>query len=408
MNDYDLIIVGAGMVGSALACALGGSSLKIALLEAEHPTALASDAVFDLRVSAVSLANQRFLDNIGAWQHIQDSHRVCPFTTMRVWEAGGAETCFDCADIDIPALGYFAENRILQQALLTRCRDFSNIELFMPIDTQSIQFETEQVVVRCQSQTLRTRLLIGADGARSKVRQAALIGTHAWDYQQSALVATILSALSQQSITWQRFVPSGPQAFLPLAQQHASLVWYNRPQEVRRLLALSESDFLRELETAFPPELGGVQVLIGRASFPLRRMHTQHYVRERVALIGDAAHTVHPLAGQGVNMGFLDAAVLAEVLLDAVAKGREFDLGALSVLRQYERWRRHDNLLMLTATDAFYRAFSNTNPILRFTRNSGLALANGFGPLKHQAMRVALGLAGRQPLLTQSTWTAAG
>ena len=398
MNDFDLIIIGGGMVGGALACALGNSPLRIALLEAEPAAPLAADAPFELRVSAFSLANQRFLENVGVWSRLEASGRVCPFDAMRVWEDGGAATRFDCADIDAPALGYFAENRLLQENLLERCQDFSNIELLRPVETRSISIEADQVVVRCHNRTLRARLLIGADGARSKVREAACIGTHAWDYEQAALVVTILSDLPQQHMTWQRFTPSGPQAFLPLAQRHASLVWYHRPDQVRRLRALPDQDFLSELETAFPPELGGIQQMVGRASFPLRRMHAHRYVQERVALLGDAAHTVHPLAGQGVNMGLLDAAVLAEVLLDATAKGR--DPGALNALRKYERWRRHDNLLMLTATDAFYRTFSNTNPVLRLARNSGMYLADGLRPLKHQAMRVALGLAGRQPRLT--------
>jgi len=398
MNEFDLIIVGGGMVGGALACALGGSSFSVAVLESDPPAFPTADEAFDLRVSAVSLANQRFLDNIGAWPKLASSGRVCPYDTMRVWENGGAETHFDCAAVDAPALGYFAENRLLQCALLARCREFDNIELIAPVETTKITLEAEYALVRTSARTLRSRLLVGADGARSRVRQAALIGTHAWDYEQSALVTTILSDLPQQYTTWQRFTPSGPQAFLPLAQRHASLVWYNYPAEVRRLQALPDAAFLAELETTFPPELGGVAQMIGRASFPLRRMHAHRYVQARLALIGDAAHTVHPLAGQGVNMGFLDAAVLAEILLDAAAKGR--DPGAVPVLRQYERWRRHDNLLMLTATDAFCRVFSNAHPLLRLARNSGLYLAGSLTPLKQQAMRVALGLAGRQPRLT--------
>ena len=396
MNEFDIIIIGGGMVGSALACALGSGSHRVALLEAQPPARLMPNAPFDLRVSAVSLANQRFLANIGAWDAIEASTRVCPYRRMRVWEGGGSETQFDCAEIDEPALGYFAENRLLQHELLARCKDFDNIELLYPAQPKDIRIETDRVSVRYDTRTLRGKLLIGADGAHSRVRQAALIGTHAWDYEQSALVTTIKSALPQQDITWQCFTPSGPQAFLPLAQRHASLVWYHRPEEVRRLLNLTDSDFLSELESSFPTDLGGVDALIGRASFPLRRMHAHRYVQPRVALVGDAAHTVHPLAGQGVNMGFLDAAVLAEVLLAAAPR----DPGDLSILRRYERWRKHDNLAMLNATDLFYRVFSNTNPVLRFARNAGLFAAGSLPPLKQQAMRVALGLAGRQPALT--------
>lgn len=394
MQTCDVLIVGGGMVGSTLACALGGSDLEVVLLEAQPPLKIAQNAPFDLRVSAISLANQRLLANLGVWPALQQSDRICPYTRMRVWEAGGHETLFDCAELDAPALGFFVENRLLQQALLERCTQFDNIQIISPASAEDIRIEADRVTVRCQQQTLRTRLLIGADGSQSRVRQAAAIGTHSWDYEQAALVCTIKSALPQQDITWQRFTAKGPQAFLPLAQCHASLVWYEHPDTIRHLQTLTEQEFLTELEAAFPPELGRIEVLIGRASFPLKRMHAQHYVKPNIALIGDAAHTVHPLAGQGVNMGLLDAAALAEIILNA---GSNF--AAFNQLRKYERWRKAENLTMLTATDGFYRVFSNTSPVLYGLRNSALLLADKVFPLKQQAMRSAMGIAGRQPQL---------
>lgn len=401
---YDVIIVGGGMVGAALACALAsnnGRPLHIALLEARPPKPPQYGDDVGLRVSAINLANQRFLNNIGAWPWLAEQDRICLCSAMKVWETDGVEVHFDCADIDEPALGYFVENKWLQHALLRRCQTLSNVHLYAPCNIQSIDIATDAVSVQCDAQLLQGRLLIGADGANSNVRQVAQIGCHAWDYPQQALVATIRSDLTQQHLTWQRFTPTGAQAFLPLAQQHASLVWYHTPAEIQTLLNLSDADFGAALRQYFPSQLGGIDRLIGRASFPLRRMHAQCYVKPRVALVGDAAHTVHPLAGQGVNMGLLDAAVLAEVLLDSLSQGS--DLGRLSVLRQYERWRRHDNVAMLAVTDSFYRIFNNQNPLLRVGRNGGLLLSRVVTPLKNQAMRTALGLTGRLPRLAHAS-----
>jgi 2-octaprenyl-3-methyl-6-methoxy-1,4-benzoquinol hydroxylase len=206
--------------------------------------------------------------------------------------------------------------------------------------------------------------------------------------------------LPQQEISWQRFTPSGPQAFLPLPGHHASLVWYHRPAEVKRLLALDDGDFMSELEATFPECLGGVSGITARGSFPLRRMHAHRYVDRRVALVGDAAHTVHPLAGQGVNLGMLDAAVLAEVLLTAL--GRAEDLGDGEVLARYERRRRRDILAMMGVIDIFYRLFGNDVVPVKLLRNLGLEVANRLTPAKRQVMRFALGLTGEAPMLVRS------
>ena len=212
-------------------------------------------------------------------------------------------------------------------------------------------------------------------------------------------MATVETELPQQSITWQRFVPSGPQAFLPLAGPHASLVWYHDAAEVARLNALDETAFARETEAAFPAELGGIRRVVERASFPIARAHAARYVDERVALIGDAAHTVHPLAGQGVNLGMLDAAVLAEVLGAAAGRGR--DIGSTRTLRRYERWRRGENAAMIAVLDGFHHAFGPQPPPLTALRRLALGLADRAGPVKRLVMRRAMGIDGDLPALAR-------
>jgi 2-octaprenyl-3-methyl-6-methoxy-1,4-benzoquinol hydroxylase len=269
-----------------------------------------------------------------------------------------------------------------------------------PAKTRSINYSGSGSTVELDNgRVLKGRLLVAADGGFSKVRLAAGMGVSGWDYEQHALVLTVDTAEGQQDITWQRFTPTGPQALLPLSGAHASLVWYNTPEAVKRLRALPDDALLAELLQAFPPCLGDIQAISARGSFPLRRQHALGYVKGGVALIGDAAHMIHPLAGQGVNIGLLDAAALAEVLVAAQRKGA--DIGGQTVLARYESMRRRNNLLMMTVMDAFYRAFGNNLPPLRFIRNMGLELAERIKPAKKIAMSYAMGLNGNLPKLAQ-------
>jgi len=246
---------------------------------------------------------------------------------------------------------------------------------------------------------LSAKLLVAADGGQSRVRQVVGLGVTSWDYNQHALVIYIETAYGQQDITWQRFVPSGPQAFLPLTGHYASIVWYNSPDEVRRLKALSNNDLMSELTATFPDCLGKVSAILGTASFPLKRQHAQSYVKPGVVLVGDAAHMINPLAGQGVNIGLLDAAALAEVLIEANRQGLE--LGDLAVLRRYEKMRRNENLKMMTVMDVFYRVFSNQLLPVKILRNLGLGLAERILPAKNKVMRSAMGLEGNLPKLAR-------
>lgn len=398
-ENFDVVIVGGGMVGAAVACSLGGSSLKVAVIESVPPQAFSADQPHDLRVSALSIASKNILETVGAWNGVV-KRRLCPFRRMRVWEtAGDTEFCSD--DIHYSELGYIVENRVTQLALLERLHDFANIELMCPATIDKINYSAGNltVVELADGRILSAKLLVAADGGQSRVRQTVGLGVSSWDYKQHALVIYIATDYGQQDITWQRFVPSGPQAFLPLTGHYGSIVWYNSPDEISRLKALPKDDLLRELTATFPDCLGKVNAILGTASFPLKRQHAQSYVKPGVALVGDAAHMINPLAGQGVNIGLLDAAALGEVLIEAHKQGLE--LGDLTVLRRYEKMRRNENLKMMTVMDVFYRVFSNQALPVKFLRNFGLGLAERILPAKNKVMRSAMGLEGNLPKLAK-------
>ena len=398
-EKFDVVIVGGGMVGAAVACSLGGSLLKVAVIESSPPPPFAPDQPHDLRVSALSIASKNILETVGAWNGVVN-RRFCPFRRMRVWEtAGDTEFCSD--DINYPELGYIVENRITQLALLERLQNFDNVELICPASIDKINYSVAKIneVELDNGRILSARVLVAADGGQSKIRQAVGLGVTSWDYKQHALVLYIETAYGQQDITWQRFTPSGPQAFLPLTGHYGSIVWYNSPDEVNRLKALSHEQLKDELVAAFPACLGKVNSVLGVASFPLKRQHAQDYVKPGIVLVGDAAHMINPLAGQGVNIGLLDAAALGEVLIDAYKKGLE--LGDLSVLKHYEKLRRKENLKMMTVMDAFYQVFSNDFLPVKFLRNLGLGLAERISPAKIKVMRSAMGLEGNLPKLAR-------
>lgn len=387
------------MVGAAVACSLGGSSLKAAVIESSPPPPFAPGQPHDLRVSALSIASQKILETVGAWEGVVN-RRFCPFRRMRVWETtGDTEFCSD--DINYPELGYIVENRVTQLALLDRLQDFDNVELICPASIKKINYAVGKAseVELEDGRLLSAKVLVAADGGQSRVRQTVGLGVTSWDYQQHALVIYIETAYGQQDITWQRFLPSGPQAFLPLTGNFGSIVWYNSPDEVNRLKDLSHEALRDELVAAFPDCLGKVNSVLGVASFPLKRQHAQNYVKPGVALVGDAAHMINPLAGQGVNIGLLDAAALAEVLIDAAKNGLE--TGGLTVLKRYEQLRRNENLKMMTVMDLFYRVFSNEMLPVKFIRNLGLGLAERIMPAKNKVMRNAMGLEGNLPKLAR-------
>ena len=397
-ENFDVIIVGGGMVGAAVACCLGNSDLRVAVIEAQAPEAFAPEQPHDLRVSALSIASKNIMDTVGAWQGVIN-RRFCPFKRMRVWENIG-ETAFNSDDIKLPELGYIVENRITQLAFLEKLADFANISLLMPQTIKKIDYQPgASRVILNDDRELQAKLLIAADGGASRVRQTAGIGVTSWDYQQHALVIYVETAYDQQDITWQRFVASGPQAFLPLTGNYGSIVWYHSADEVRRLQALPYDQLQSELTAAFPDSLGEIKQILGVTSFALKRQHAQQYVKPGIALVGDAAHMINPLAGQGVNIGLLDAAALAEVLIKAQKQGK--DIADINVLKQYEKLRRTENLIMMTTMDAFYRFFSNDFLPLKLIRNIGLGVAHHISPLRLKVMKAAMGLEGKLPKLAK-------
>ncbi len=395
MKEFDVVIVGAGMVGATVACGLGESSLRVAVIEQSLPESFSSEQPHDLRVSALSIASKNILQAVGAWQGILN-RRFCPFRRMRVWEAAG-DTEFNSDDISLPELGYIVENRVTQLALLDSLADFNNVELIAPVKIESIKYSTSgrTTLKLDDGSALQTKVVVAADGGNSRVRQTVGLGVTSWDYKQHALVIYVETDYEQQDITWQRFVASGPQAFLPLTGSFGSIVWYNSADEVRRLKLLSSEELINELTLAFPSCLGKIKQVLGKASFPLKRQHAQLYIKAGVALVGDAAHMINPLAGQGVNIGLLDAAALVEVLIEATTKGE--DIASVSILRRYEKMRRNDNLRMMTLMDAFYRVFSNDILPIKFLRNMGLGLVERVVPAKNKVMRMAIGLEGNLP-----------
>ena len=402
-QHYDLIIIGGGMVGATLACALGDSALKIAVIEAHQSDYNWPPGSHDIRVSALTHASQHIFENIGAWASMLKDG-VCAYSEMHVWDASGqGQIHFNSIDIGQMNLGHIVENRIIQKALQSRLADFDNIELLMPVKVKSLQLDNEQqpaVLLSTEDgRQLSAELLVGADGANSWVRQQMNISLSSWAYHQTAVVCNVTTSETHQHACWQQFMPEGPLAFLPLAggqssssNNISSIVWSTTEEKAQALLNMDEQQFNQELQFTFGSTLGRIELNSERGGFPLRLRHARHYVQPHLALIGDAAHTVHPLAGQGVNLGLLDAVVLAEEIQRALAQRRA--IGGLAALRRFERRRKADNIAMLAAMDGFKRLFSNDITPLKLLRNTGLNLVDKIQPLKQLMIKRAMGLMG--------------
>jgi 2-octaprenylphenol hydroxylase len=401
MNQVDVIIIGGGIVGATAACALGSAGMRVALVEARQPVAVDRQKP-DPRIFAITRASERIFRALGVWQRIA-SQDVFAFTDMEVWDAAGeGVTHFDCAELGEPYLGHMIEPRIIETALLAQLQADEHISRFCPARFASVEMQDDKVTVTLEEgQCLTASLLIAADGVRSPVRAALGIKTRNHDYHQSSIVALVKTSEPHRDTAWQRFLPGGPLAFLPMQDGWSSIVWTLPTAAAGRVMGLERDVFHAELADAFANRLGRIVDSGEREVWPLRRMHAEHYVMERAALIGDAAHAIHPLAGQGVNLGLLDAAALTEVVVTARQEGR--DAGALRVLRRYERWRRGDNLLMMSAMDAINRAFSNTQSPLGSLRNLGLSLANRSAVLRQMFMRHAMGLDGDLPAIAMKS-----
>lgn len=388
--DADITLIGGGMVGAAAACRLAQSGLTVVVVEAHAPQPFDSGQPMDLRVSAISPASIRLLQACGAWESVL-AMRACPYRRLETWELEGMATRFAAEQLGVSELGYIVENRVLQLALWQQLQRLPNVRLQVGAQLSALEQRPEGIVCTLSDgRQITSRLLLGADGAQSRTRELAQIGLTSWDYRQACLLINVDIAGGQQDITWQQFTPRGPRAFLPLAGSHGSLVWYDTPERVRELQALPLPQLAEQVRREFPERLPEFSVTAA-GSFALTRRHAQRYVSGRVVLLGDAAHTIHPLAGQGVNLGFKDVTALCQPITSALQAGRAWDEPGL--LRNYERQRRRDNLLMQTAMEGFYLTFSNDLPPVRLLRNMGLLLAEHGGPLKRLALRYALGLA---------------
>lgn len=397
-EQYDVVIVGGGMVGLTLACALGGSALRVAVVEAGLPARDWPEHSIGLRVSAITHATRRVFGAVGAWEAMVE-RRVTAYGEMHVWDASGDGAIhFDAADAGQASLGYILENRVIQAALWARAEQFDNVDLLCPVRWQQWQDAGERLHISLEDgRELGTRLLVGADGARSAVRERAGIQTQGWGYDQHALMAIVKTEKAHLHTCWQRFLPNGPLAFLPLHDHYSCVVWSTTPAQAAQLLALEKQDFARELAQAFEQRLGAVTEVRDRGKFPLHLQHAVDYVKPRIALVGDAAHTIHPLAGQGVNLGVLDAASLAETVLSTQATHR--DIGALHNLRAYERWRKGQNVTMMLSMDAFKRLFGAQMEPVKWARNIGLSATHNLTPVKRFFMDYAMGNRGDLPKL---------
>lgn len=415
---YDIVVVGAGMVGAALATGLGQNGFSVALIDRDSAGAFDPAQSPDLRVSAISAGNERYLRQLGAWQKMA-TMRLTPYTRLGVWDetrhplsnllpARLGQTIFNATDLNTGHLGHIVENRVTQHALWQCVREQPSVDLLAGSGVSAVCQQQDQATVALDDgRELSCQLVVGADGAQSRVREMADIGTQRDQYSQQAMVISVRYRGAVEDITWQAFHPSGPRAFLPLhsagdafpQESWASLVWYDSPDTLSRLKAMSKPDLLAEIQRAFPPELPPLTHIDACASFPIARQHANSYSNGRVVLVGDSAHTINPLAGQGVNLGFQDAQCLQDLLKECRRNG--LNLSDSSCLQQYEQQRRPANRRMMLAMDLFYYLFSNRIPPLHLARNLGLGMAQALPFAKNRVARYAMGIEEELPAVLQ-------
>lgn len=402
----DIVINGGGMVGLTTALALAQSSLSIAVIDSQLWSLPQKDDERDLRVSAITRASQNIFRNLNCWENIK-ALGVSPYDKMHVWDASGSGAItFDAANIAEPDLGHIVENKNIRAGIWQTLKNYKNVTLVAPVKASKVLWDDKGGLLSLNNgDSWRGKLLIAADGANSWLRGERKISVSKKAYQHHALVCNIKTEFKHQDCAWQRFLTTGPLALLPLqdpeqsSQNNCSIVWSTSAREVERLKAMSESKFNQVLTASFENKLGNLTVQSKRVSFPLIRRHVERYVDDGIALVGDAAHTIHPLAGQGVNLGLLDAVSLAEVIMDAIDKKQQ--ISQRKVLRPYERWRRSENQLMLDAMGFFQQLFEGEPLVKTLLRNSGMSAVDKIAPLKREIILRAMGLKGDLPKLTK-------
>lgn len=413
-NSFDLVIVGAGMVGLTLASLLVDSGLRIGILEnreIDATQALAWEQSerqrgYDVRVSALTVASQQVLTVAGAWPRIEQM-RLMPYRAMKVWDGEGTgHIGFDCTELHEPCLGHIVENRVTQAALLQGVAEQSNCQMAVGVALSELLEPNSaglRILTLNNDEVWQARCVVAADGALSHTRRLAGIGMWEWDYGHHAIVTTVTTEQAHQATCWQRFTDDGPLAFLPLSEAHlSSIVWSTSPDHAKALLELDDVDFCRALERAFEGRLGRlgrVTQAAPRSVLPLRQRHARQYVKAGFAAIGDAAHTIHPLAGQGVNLGLMDAAALAETILDGVQAG--VDWSSEYHLRRFQRARQSENLQMAATMEGFKRLFAAEGALPRLLRNTGMTLMDHCSPVKNHIVQQAMGLSGTLPRLAR-------
>lgn len=402
-HDSDVIIAGGGLNGPALALALAQAGLTVTVVDAAPARARAEDA-FDGRAYALAIASQKLLAAVGVWPavagHAQKMMEVKASDGRPGEGAAPFFLHFDSRELDQSPVGYMLEDRFLYRAFLDAMQEAPGITLIA--ETQVVAQAPGPggiAVTLSDGRVLSARLLVGADGRRSGVAERAGITREGWGYGQTALVAAIDHALPHNGIAHQFFMPTGPLAILPLPGNRSSIVWSETDENARTIAALPDADFLAVLRPRFGDFLGEISLAGPRFSYPLNLTLARAYAAPRVALIGDAAHGVHPIAGQGLNLGLRDVAALAETLVEAQRRGE--DIGALDVLERYQGWRRFDSTSLALGMDSVNKLFSNDNPLLRAGRDLGMGLVQALGPLRRGFMRQAAGLGGPQPRLLQ-------
>lgn len=405
---FDLLISGGGLVGLSLGVALADAGLSVAVIDREDP-ATAVAAPFDGRASAIARGSQQVLSAIGVWPHV--GAEAAPILDIRVSDGQVGRRPsrlflhYDSDELGEGPMGHIVENRVLRRALQARVEELPGLTLFAPATLETAERGAATVVARlADGRVLQAPLLVAAEGRNSPQRQNAGISVTTWNYPQAGIVCTLYHEFDHAGTAHEHFLPSGPFAVLPLTdddkgRHRSSLVWTEKRELVSSLMKLDDAGFAAEIQRRFGPGLGQIHVEGHRWSYPLAMMHASRYYDRRLVLVGDAAHLVHPIAGQGFNLGLRDVAALAECLVEARRLG--LDLGEASVAERYQRWRRFDNVAMLAATDGINRLFSNDLPPVRLARDLGLAAVNRLGPARRLFMRHAMGLVGDLPRLVR-------